>query len=335
MKSYTRDMSLPDSGRFGYFVLSRREMFAWLIAIAGCAMPVAAAAQATEPEADRKAETQHLIDTRQLDSAEKIIVDQMMTAPRDADWITQLAEVRLGENRTREALELINSANKVGGISATRSMLTSLAFSQAGHMDRAEPPIRKAIDLEPFNATAHYFYARLLYTDNRFDECIDQSKKTIELSPSFVRAYENMGLCYEGKYQRADAEKAYLKAIELEPGSGTKTEWPMLDLAILMIHENRYDEARPYLTQALEINPGNTQSHVQMGDLLELTGDLEGALAQYRQAIQSDENGMQPGRSAAYYKAALLCKKLGYTDEAKRYFAIFNEIHDKHQGIAP
>ncbi|MGB6689109.1 MAG: tetratricopeptide repeat protein [Terracidiphilus sp.] len=314
-------------------MFSHSKKFATLIPILGCAISVTAAAQSAPSPPDRKAETQHLIDIRQLDSAEKIIVDEMMASPRDADWITQLAEVRLGENRTREALELIDSANKIAGITATRAMLTSLAFSQAGYMDRAEAPIRKAIELEPFNATAHYFLARLLYTDNRFDECIEESKKVIDLAPGFVRAYENMGLCYEGRYQRGDAEKAYLKAIELESASETKTEWPMVDLAILMIAENRYDEAKPYLVQALQINPNNTQSLVQMGSLLEMTGNLEGALAQYRLAIHSDETGLQPGRSAAYYKAARLCKKLGYTEEAQRYFAAFNEIHDKHHPV--
>ena len=328
MRADQIDISLPGSRKF-WRPLPHPKILARLIPVLGYAISITAASPFARSQPDRKAETQHLIDTRQLDSAEKIIVGQMMTSPRDADWITQLAEVRLGENRTGEALELIDSANKIAGLTANRAMLISLAYSQAGFMDRAEAPIRKAIDLEPFNATAHYFLARLLYTDNRFDECLEESKKVIELAPGFVRAYENMGLCYEGRYQRADAEQAYLKAIHLEPASETKTEWPMVDLAILLMQENRYDEAKPYLLQALQINPNNTQCLVQLGTLLELRGNLEGALAQYRLAIQSDQSGLQPGRAAAYYKAARLCRKLGYTDEAQRYFASFSEIHDK------
>jgi tetratricopeptide (TPR) repeat protein len=333
MRSSKIEFFLSDSQSFRHSLLLRSKILAKLIPMLVCAISVAAASQSAPPQPDRKAETQHLIDTRQLDSAEKIIVGQMMTSPRDADWITQLAEVRLGENRTREALQLIDSANKIGGLTATRAMLISLAYSQAGLMDRAEAPIRKAIELEPFNATAHYFLARLLYTDNRFDECLEESKKVIELAPSFVRAYENMGLCYEGRYQRADAEKSYLKAIQLESTGDTRTEWPMLDLAILLIQENRYDEAKSYLVQALQINPHNTQSLVQMGTLLEQNGDLDGALAQYRLAIHSDQSGLQPGRAAAYYKAARLCKKLGYTEEAQRYFAMFSAIHDKQKPV--
>lgn len=305
----------------------RRKSVSALILIA--AWPVFSAAQSAIPDTDRKAEAQHLIDTRQIDGAEKIIVDAMMTSPQDADWITQLAEVRLGQNRTREAIQLIESADKIAGLTATRAMLISLADSQAGNMDRAEVPIRKAIELEPFNATAHYFLARLLYTDNRFDESIDESKKVIELAPTFARAYENLGLSYEGRYKPDEAEKSYLKAIEIQSASQVKSEWPMVDLAILMMHENRFADAKPYLVQALKINPDNTQALVQMGALLEQGGNLEGAIQQYRAAIRSDENGQQPGRAAAYYKAARLCKKLGYKEEAQRDFAMFSEVRNQ------
>jgi tetratricopeptide (TPR) repeat protein len=285
------------------------------------------------PAPDKMSEAKRLIDARQIDSAEKIIIAEMMTTPQDPDWITLLAQVRLGQNRTQEALKLLNDADQLAGITATRAMLISLAESQAGRMDLAEPPLRTAIRLDPFNATAHYFLGRLLYTDNRFDEAIEESNKAITLAPGFVRAYENVGLCYEGKFQPAEAERWYRKAIDQEATSENKTEWPMLDLATMMIHQNRYSEAKPYLTQALDINPHNTQSLVQMGILLERTGDLKGALDQFRAAIQSDQARDQPGLGSAYYQAARLCKKLGYADEAAEDFKEFSEIHDKHHTL--
>jgi tetratricopeptide (TPR) repeat protein len=286
-----------------------------------------AACAAATPE--RISEVKALIDSRQIDRAEKIIVDEMMSAPRDSDWITLLAEVRLGQNRTREALKLLDDANQIGGVTAAREMIISLAQSQAGHMDRAEAPIRSAIQLDPDNATAHYFLSRLLYTDNRFDEAIEEGNKTVALAPTFVRAYENLGLCYEGKRMLADAERNYRKAIELESTSDNKTEWPMLDLASMLVHENRQTEAKPLLTQALDINPDNTAALVQMGSLLEDAGELKGALDEFRLAIKSDARNQQPGLGAAYYKAARLCKKLGYTDEANEYFKKFNDLHRK------
>jgi len=282
------------------------------------------------PVPEKQAQAKQLIDSRQLDSAEKLIVTEMMAAPRDPDWITLLAEVRLGQNRTREALKLIADANEIGGESASRDMLISLAQSQAGHMDRAEPPIRAAIQLDPSNATAHYFLARLLYTDNRFDEAIAETQKTVDLAPSFVRAYENMGLCYEGKYRLDEAERWYRKAIDLESTSENKTEWPMLDLAIVLMDENRDADAKPLLEQALAINPLNTQALIQLGSLYEADGDIKTALDEYRAAIRSEHANLQPGLASAYYKAARLAKKLGYTEESQRYFKKFNEVQPKH-----
>jgi len=310
-------------------LLRDKSLTAWAC-VAACTLMFASAACRALQVPEKQAEAKQLIDSRQLDSAEKLIVAEMMAAPRDPDWITLLAEVRLGQNRTREALKLIADANQIGGESASRDMLISLAQSQAGHMDRAEPPLRAAIQLDPSNATSHYFLARLLYTDNRFDEAIEETQKTIDLAPSFVRAYENMGLCYEGKYRLDEAERWYRKAIDLESASENKTEWPMIDLAILLMHQDRNADAKPYLDQALAINPLNTQALIQLGSLYEATGDIKAALDEYRAAIRSEHANLQPGLASAYYKAARLAKKLGYTEESQRYFKKFNEVQPKH-----
>jgi tetratricopeptide (TPR) repeat protein len=295
-----------------------------------CAFALAQAHSSHGLDPDKRLEAKSLIDSRQLASAEEMIMGKLMAAPRDPDWITLLAEVRLGQNRTREALKLIDDANQIGGMTATRAMLISLADSQAGFVARSEEPIRTAIRLDPDNATAHYFLSRILYTQGRYDEAIVEGKKTIELAPNFVRAYENIGLSCEGRYQRDEAREWYLKAIDRQSESEVKTEWPALDLAVLLIHENKLSDAKPYLAQALAINPHNTQALVQMGTLLENSGDLKGALENYRAAINTDGAILQPGLASAYYKAARLCKKLGYQDEAKLYFEDFDKVHDKN-----
>jgi len=139
-----------------------------------------------------------------------------------------------------------------------------------------------------------------------------------------------MGLCYEGKYRLDEAKRWYLKAIDAQSNSPAKSEWPMLDLAILLMHENHYTEAKPLLEQALAINPLNTQALVQMGALYEADGEIERALDEYRAAIRSEHANLQPGLASAYYKAARLAKKLGYTEESQQYFKKFNEVQPKH-----
>ena len=279
---------------------------------------------AQPPAADDQPDVRTLIATRQLDSAEKIIVSQIMARPQDPDLITLLAEVRLDQGRAPEALTLLSDAERLGGVTALRAHLIGLADSAAGRLDLAEPQFRAAIQLDPNYAVAHYFLARLLYTRNRFDEAIQESKTAIALSPSLVRAYENLGLCYEGKHNLKEAEHWYLEAIHRDETSEKKSEWPLLDMATMLIHNDRIAEAKPYVTQALAINPSNAQSLFEMGVLLEKSVDLQTALQKFREAMNLDAN-----LAGACYHAARICQKLGRADEAQQYFARFKEVSEK------
>jgi tetratricopeptide (TPR) repeat protein len=272
-------------------------------------------------------ETRALIANQKLAQAEQAIVIRMMTEPRDPELITLLAEVRLDQARYGEALSLLDSANQLGGDSALRAGLTGLAQSAAGRMDLAEAQFRKAIQLDPHYAAGHYFLARVLYTDNHFDEAIEESKKAIALSQGLVRAYENLGLCYEGKQQTEEAERWYLEAIDRQSESGAQTEWPMLDLATLLIKLNEPARAKPQLLHALQINPANPQAVYEMGVLEGNLGDFRGAQEEYQKAIQ-----LAPRRANAYYRLARIYEKLGNAAEAKKDFAIFQQISEMDHG---
>lgn len=264
---------------------------------------------------DRNQDIRNLIANKQLGAAEKLIVSRLTGQPHDAELITYLAELRLGQGRIDEALQLIDDAEHLAGATAMRAQIAGLADSARGQLTPAEKQFRQAIQLDPKFVAAHYFLARLLYTRNRFDEAIQESKATIALSPDFVRAYENLGLCYEGKDDPKQAEYWYREAIRRNSEAADKTEWPLLDLATLLIRNEKIEEARPLLEQALALNPGNAQSYLQMGILLEKSGDLQNALLQLHTAIKLD-----PKLASAYYRAARLCKKLGREQEAQHDF---------------
>jgi len=277
------------------------------------------AGQVSSLEPDR--EIQNLIANDKLEDAEKIIVSRLVDQPHDANLITYLAEVRVDEGRTDEALHLIGDAERIAGPTALRAQIAGLAESERGQLAPAEKQFRRAIQLDPQFVPAHYFLARLLYTRNRFDEAIQESKVTTDLRPNFVRAYENLGLCYEGRDDAKQAEYWYREAIRRDSEAAVKSEWPLLDLATLLIRNDRIEEARPYLKQALAVNPKNAQSYLQMGILLEKSGDLQDALEQFHTAIKLD-----PKLTSAYYRAARLCKKLGREQEAQRDFEKYGEL---------
>src|SRR5579862_220035 len=287
---------------------------------------ISAALFAQVPSLDPNKDIASQIATNKLDSAEKIIVGRLVNQPRDADLIPFLAEVRRNQGRAQEALRLTEDAEYIGGPTPQRVQIAGLAESAQGHLAPAEMDFRRAIQLDPKFVPAHYFLARLLYTRNRFDEGIQESLATIALSPDFVRAYENLALCYEGKDDPKRAEQWYREAVRRNSESAVKTEWPPLDFATLLVREDRIDEARPYLKQALAANPNNANTHFQMGILLEKAGDSQGSLDQLRTAIKLD-----PKLAGALYRAARVCKKLGREEESQRYFDEYKKLAEQKQ----
>ena len=61
-------------------------------------------------------------------------------------------------------------------------------------------------------------------------------------------------------------------------------------LSSLLIKERRYGEALPHLREAARLKPGDPDIVANLGTVLALRGDLEGAIAAYQQALRIDPN---------------------------------------------
>jgi len=232
--------------------------------------------------------------------------------------------VRFDQGRFREASSLVNDADRLGGTTSERAVLAGMIEISLDQLERARADLQQAIALDPTYAPAHYFLARVLYNQNHFDEAIEESRLAIGLSPELVRAYENIGLCYEGKQQLQEAENWYLEAIRRQNEGGRRSEWPLLDLAEMWIRNDQAQKAQPYLLQALEINPKNAHTVFEMAVVLEKSGNLQGALQELERAI-----GLDPNLASAYYRAAKITQKLGLATESRKYFALFQQVSEK------
>jgi tetratricopeptide (TPR) repeat protein len=270
-----------------------------------------------------------LIQNKEIATAENMIVGKLVTDPRNPALITLLAEVRFDQRKYKEALQLINDADAISGPTAKGTTLRGLVAVAQSRLDPGELQFREAIRLDPSYAFAHYYLGRLLYTRNHFNESIEETKAAVAAAPNLVRAYENLGLCYEAKQQINEAKRWYLVAIEMEASGGKKTEWPSLDLATMLIRNDRVDEAKPYLVDALNLNPDNPKSHFQMAIVLESTGDFDGALRQLEQTTKLDRT-----MAGAHYRAARIYKKLGKKDLADKEFAQFQGLSEAQHSPA-
>jgi tetratricopeptide (TPR) repeat protein/uncharacterized membrane protein YfcA len=92
-----------------------------------------------------------------------------------------------------------------------------LALSATGHPDEAIANYRKAIELRPNYARAHYNLAVELEKQKRLDDAIAEYGRTIELDPDNVQAHYNLGNCYLNQRRLAEAAEQYSIVIRLNP----------------------------------------------------------------------------------------------------------------------
>ena len=167
--------------------------------------------------------------------------------PGSARAWTELANVQItqadagsvaapdGYGAAREAVEKAISIDP-----DLASAHSTLGWVQAYELDwkSAEASHRKALALEPGNATVLLQGGWTLAELGRFVEGLTLIEKSLDLDPLQVRGYDIQALVLVSLGRFADAEASYRKADELEPG-----EWSAV-VGWTLVLQGRFEEAK-------------------------------------------------------------------------------------------
>lgn len=155
--------------------------------------------------------------------------------------ITSKQGNRLAEDAARKALELDDSLSEAHSAHA-------LTLSTKGKWAEVEAEYRRALDLNPNNATAHYFYALdYLVPQKRFPQ----------------------------------AEDEYRAAMSLDPLSSMVNS----NYAVLLTDMHRYPEAEALLQKVVERDPKSTPGHYKFAQLYASTGRFAEAVSEMKQRL--------------------------------------------------
>jgi eukaryotic-like serine/threonine-protein kinase len=120
----------------------------------------------------------------------------------------------LGDEASRKALELDDSLPEAHTARAG-------ALSMAWRWSEAEREYRRAIELNPNSAAAHYFYAfSFLVPEKRIDQALEEFRIALSLDPlsSIVNTNYATTLMVAGRYPESVAQ--FRKALDRDPGFG-------------------------------------------------------------------------------------------------------------------
>jgi serine/threonine protein kinase/tetratricopeptide (TPR) repeat protein len=139
------------------------------------------------------------------------LADTYAVAPSYGAGISSSQGVTEGLTAARKAVELDSSLPE-----AHTSLASSLAMSWK--WSDAEPEFRRALELNPNSATAHYFYGvDYLIPQKRMDEALDHFRIAISLDPLSPIVNTNLAMLYMEMHRYPEAKAQYEKTIERDP----------------------------------------------------------------------------------------------------------------------
>ena len=149
----------------------------------------------------------------------------------------------------------------------------------------------RAVALDPRYAVAYAGLAdawQLLpdYADVPAAEGLARAKtaalRAIALDSTLASAWASLGaLLDDYDRDRAGAERAYRRAIALNPGYSTARQW----LAIHIADEGRFDEALAEIERSRRLAPNAEIINTAVGAVRYFARDLEGSIAEYRAVV--------------------------------------------------
>lgn len=158
-----------------------------------------------------------------------------------------------------------------------------LAYQEAGNVEAAKKHFKRLLEVEEYNKlNTYYFLIQIASSEDQDPE---------------------------------QALKYTLAAREDFPEDKTLSEFEVQ----LLLQLNRMDEAMASVKNALADDPNNSGLLLRYGYLLEQSGDLEGALVQYKKAVEADPDFFEGN----YYTGAI------YLDRARAILAEVNNLSDE------
>jgi len=187
---------------------------------------------------------------------------------------------------------------------------------------KAKDAALKALRLDSNLAEAHIALGKVLFiSEIDIAGAMREYQRAIELKPNDATAHHwfgNDSLAALGRFKEAIAEGK--RAVELDPLSIVINT----DLGATFYYAHRYDESVTQLRKTLEIDPTSFYAHYNLGIVLQVAGDLSGAIAEYEKAKQLSDH---PLTSALFAQAKA---HAGDKDAALRMLTDLDKINQHH-----
>jgi tetratricopeptide (TPR) repeat protein len=270
---------------------------------------------------ERSARIAEALRTRDYERAEALLLEAAEAQPPSAEVLRQLGGVFFVRGRPLNAAVALMKAEAIAPLDEPSRFTLVMSYVALGRRGWARPELAKLVEGAPANPLYPYWLARLDYDDGQYATAIKGFLRAIELDPRFMKAHDNLGLCYEALGRFDEAVRSWEEAIRLNEGQPARSPWPPLNLGLLLTRLDRLDEAEARFRESLRCDPRFPQAHYQLGITVEKKGRAAEAVAELEEAARLD-----PGYAEPQYALARLYRRAGEKEKADRALQRFEEL---------
>jgi Flp pilus assembly protein TadD len=168
--------------------------------------------------------------------------------------------------------------------SVVGQFMLGMSAWKSNDVARAEKAFDAALAVDPGHVKSLVNLSRVLIEQKRCDEAIALLTKANEIEPTSGEVHRLLGRAYHVQGRTEAAETAYRDAI----AGDERDAWSMNNLGLLLLEQQRSEEALPLLVQAVELRKDVPAFHNNLGMALEHTGSYSAAAEAYKDALIAD-----------------------------------------------
>lgn len=253
--------------------------------------------------------------------AEQILVREIDRNPHSAELLKLIAAVFFLDGKYLNVAIALKKAENISTLDDQSRFTLAMSYVVLNHGGWAQPELERLHGKDPDNVLYLYWLGRLDYSSEHLPEAAAKLEQVVALKPDFIKAHDNLGLCYEALGRFDDAVKSYERAVELNRNANPGSPWPPMNLGTLLLKIERVDEAERYLGESLRVNSHFAPAHYELGVVFERKGRNADAVRELEEAAALDAGYAQP-----HYALGRIYRKNGNTLKAEAEFSVFERL---------
>jgi len=274
-------------------------------------------------------ELEEALQRKDFEKAEQLLVKEIETNKQAPKYhlLSYLGGLFFVDKKYLNSAIAYKKADAIESLDPGNRFTLAMSYILLGRRDWARPELDRLNREQAARPLYAYWLARLDYDENLYEPAIGKLEQIIQEHPSFTRAYDRLGLCYEALGKTDKAIAYYEKAIELNRQEPNPSAWPSLNLGVLLMQAGQAEKAEGYLREAIRIEPGFAQAHYRLGLALEKLNRLEESVAAMREAARLD-----PAYPDPHWALARVLRRTGDREGAEQAVRDYQRLKKEQKG---